>query len=94
MVKRVIGVHHVRHQRPPPRNQETSGQIAALSIGRFRCSGSLAEPPTGDPETGRSVSNSGREPPSTNIADCVLVALHVERIVLRARHIDIIEKSQ
>jgi site-specific DNA recombinase len=33
--------------------------------------------------------NSSREPPSTNIADRDLVALHVERIVLRARHIDI-----
>jgi site-specific DNA recombinase len=31
----------------------------------------------------------GREPPSTKIADRDLVALHVERIVLRARHIDI-----
>src|SRR5260370_14321742 len=33
--------------------------------------------------------NSGREPPSTKMADRDLVVLHVERIVLRARHIDI-----
>ncbi len=37
--------------------------------------------------------NSGWEPASTKIADRELVALHVERIVLRARHIDITLKA-
>jgi site-specific DNA recombinase len=37
--------------------------------------------------------NTGREPASTKIADRDLVALQVERIVLRARHIDITLKA-